>query len=226
MAMRQLEQGDSGRGATPSYRDFVLLKKLGVDLLADKLGPDKVLLGHQEPHLLQDEVHLLPPFHGAKGLHLQPLKDVSSLGNLSLVFTNLGEEHGEAGALDFHIDLALCHLQEGVNQGQLDLQVGRLLDVRHGLLDHLRDGLLELTPLLREQHNLLIQRLPILSLKAQSHCLHQHPRGGCKIRSLCEKGKKNGWFSSIDENKMQRCKDFSSPHESASRVPAAAPKPP
>ena len=42
---------------------FLFLKELGVDLLADKLSPDIVLLGNKEPHLLEDKIDLLSPLH-------------------------------------------------------------------------------------------------------------------------------------------------------------------
>jgi len=36
---------------------------LGADLLADDLGPDVVLLGQTQPHLLQDKSDFLLPIH-------------------------------------------------------------------------------------------------------------------------------------------------------------------
>ena len=45
-------------------------KEPGVNLLADDLCPDVVLLGKTEPHLLKDEPYLLLSLHRAKGLHL------------------------------------------------------------------------------------------------------------------------------------------------------------
>lgn len=49
---------------------FAGLKEADVDLLGDDLRADVVLDGEAEPHLLQDQLHLLPPLHRTAGLHL------------------------------------------------------------------------------------------------------------------------------------------------------------
>ena len=53
-----------------SYRGRLLVKVFGVDFLADDLGPDVVLLGQAQSHLLQYKLYLLLLFHRPKGLHL------------------------------------------------------------------------------------------------------------------------------------------------------------
>ena len=115
---------------------------------------------------------------------MEPLKDVCRLGNLALVLADLGEELGEACALNFDVDLALSDLEEGINQGQLDLHRGGLLNEHHGFLDHLGNGLLQLTALLGKQHDLLVEHLPILGLETHLHGLHQHPGGRRKVSRL------------------------------------------
>lgn len=54
-----------------SHLGAFLLKELGVDLLADNLSADVVFNGYAQPHLLQDELHLLFLLHGAVRFHLQ-----------------------------------------------------------------------------------------------------------------------------------------------------------
>lgn len=54
-----------------SHLRAFLLKELGVDLLADDLSADVVFDGYAQPHLLQDELHLLFLLHGAVRFHLQ-----------------------------------------------------------------------------------------------------------------------------------------------------------
>jgi len=48
----------------------LFLEELGADLLADDVGTDVVLDSDAQPHLLQDELHLLLLRHGAVRLHL------------------------------------------------------------------------------------------------------------------------------------------------------------
>ena len=49
---------------------LVGLEEADVDLLGDNLRADVVLDGEAEPHLLQDQLHLLPPLHRSAGLNL------------------------------------------------------------------------------------------------------------------------------------------------------------
>ena len=49
---------------------LVGLEEADVDLLGDDLRADVVLDGEAEPHLLQNELHLLPPLHRSTGLNL------------------------------------------------------------------------------------------------------------------------------------------------------------
>ena len=59
-----------GASGEPTYLRALFLEELGVYLFADDLGADVILDGDAQPHLLQDELHLLLLLHGAIGLHL------------------------------------------------------------------------------------------------------------------------------------------------------------
>ena len=52
------------------YRLRLIEEEFSADLLADDLSANVVLLCQAEPHLLQDELHLLVALHRAKRLHL------------------------------------------------------------------------------------------------------------------------------------------------------------
>ena len=53
--------------------------------------------------------------------------------------------------------LALCDCPQGLNDAQLDIETGCVVQETHNNLHHLCDGLLELAMLLAENLNLLIQ---------------------------------------------------------------------
>ena len=46
------------------------LEETDIDLLGDDLRANVVLDGEAEPHLLQDQLHLLPPLHRPAGFNL------------------------------------------------------------------------------------------------------------------------------------------------------------
>lgn len=56
--------------ASSSYLGALLLEEFGVNLLADDLGANVILDSNAQPHLFQDELHLLLFLHGAICLHL------------------------------------------------------------------------------------------------------------------------------------------------------------
>ncbi|CAN7975281.1 unnamed protein product, partial [Ixodes persulcatus] len=83
---------------------FGVVKELGGDLLADDLGADVVLLGQAQPHLLQDQLHLLTLVHRPKR-YLELLHDGGGLCHVSLRLLHLGQLVGQPGPLHLHIDL-------------------------------------------------------------------------------------------------------------------------
>ncbi len=63
-------------------------------------------------------------------------------------------------------NLAVCDRAQSLNHRQLRLDIGRVVQEAHNDLHHLRDGLSELSMLLRELYNLLVQKGPVAGILA------------------------------------------------------------
>ena len=70
VTVKLLYQSLTGASNDVTYLGAVFLEELGVYLFADDLGADVILDRDAQPHLLQDELHLLLLLHRAVGLHL------------------------------------------------------------------------------------------------------------------------------------------------------------
>lgn len=80
--------------------------------------------------------------------------------------------------------LALSHCPQRLDNRELRLEVGSVVEERHDNLHHLGGGLLELSMLLRKQENLLVHKVPVICLFGYCDNGDDDPRGRCKIRSL------------------------------------------
>lgn len=67
---------------------------------------------------------------------------------------------------------------------QLGCHIRSLLKVLHGFLNHLCDGLLQLAVFLRENDDILLHKLPVMSLKSQLNEALQDARAGGEICRL------------------------------------------
>lgn len=84
--------------------------------------------------------------------------------------------------------LALGHCAQGLNNGQLDLQTRCLVNERHHLLHHLRCGLLELGMFLGEEQHLIVQKIPVARVLADSDNRNQKSRSSRQIGCLDARG--------------------------------------
>ena len=79
----------------------------GTDLPAQDLSLRPVAFLYAKRDLLEDEFGLLAAAHGAKGLDLEFAEDVGGGGDVALGAFDVGEDAGDAGALDFDKDLPM-----------------------------------------------------------------------------------------------------------------------
>lgn len=75
------------------------------DLPRENRGLCEVTTLNTQLDLLQDEIRLFPSVHRPKGLDLEFTKDISCTGEVASGLTNVREDTGYAGALDFDKDL-------------------------------------------------------------------------------------------------------------------------
>ena len=71
---------------------------------------------------------------------------------------------------------ALCDSPQRFDHAHLGLCAWRIINELHHHLDHLRDGLLELTMLLAQQLYLLIEQTPVAAVFAYCHDGDQQSR--------------------------------------------------
>mmetsp|Transcript_157 Transcript_157/g.337 ORF Transcript_157/g.337 Transcript_157/m.337 type:complete len:207 (+) Transcript_157:944-1564(+) len=121
-----------------------LVERLGVDLAAQDLRADEVLLVQAQPHLLLDKEDLLVLAQRAVRLHRHLLHDLRRLLHLALLLLDLRQHARQPRLLHLHEDLAGRHRVQRLDQLRLHRQGGRLVDVGHGLLDHSAQRLLQL----------------------------------------------------------------------------------
>ena len=163
-----------------------LVEGLGVDLPGEDLGADVVTLIEAQTHLLLDEEELLVLGQRPVRLNRNLLHDGGSLVDLASLLLDLGERAGQTGLLNLHEDLAGGDGVEGLDEIRLDREVGRPVDVGDGLLDHGADGLLELRAALGEQHDVLVDALPVAGRVQHLHDTDAVPGRRDEVRLLRE----------------------------------------
>ena len=101
-------------------------------------------------------------------------------------------------------DLPFRHCPQGLDDGQLHIQVGRLLQESHHHLDHPRNRLLQLGMFLGEEEDLFVEETPVAGVLAQCDDGDKQAGGGRQIRSLIivskvyqREGKDDVWRSPV-----------------------------
>ena len=138
----------------------------GADLAAEDAGLCPVAVLDAELDLGEDELGLLAAVHGPEGLDLELAEGLGGALEVALLLLDVGEDLGDAGALDLDEDLALGHGAQGLDDGQLGLEGRCLVEEAHDGLDHLGDGLLELAMLLGENQGLVAEEAPVAGISA------------------------------------------------------------
>mmetsp|Transcript_62058 Transcript_62058/g.116038 ORF Transcript_62058/g.116038 Transcript_62058/m.116038 type:complete len:231 (-) Transcript_62058:403-1095(-) len=98
--------------------EIVRIQELWVDLPADDLGTNEILLCQDQAHLIEDILSLLPSLHGAERLDLDFLDEAGGFVDLALFLLHVGKHRREAGFLHLHENLALRHLVQRVDEVQ------------------------------------------------------------------------------------------------------------
>jgi hypothetical protein len=88
-----------------------VLEKLGTNLFGNNLSPGKVFFHKAEPNLFQNKISLFSFVHGAVGLHLELLENVTGLGGIALGLFDLRKSSRETRPLNFDKDLS-CDFDE------------------------------------------------------------------------------------------------------------------
>lgn len=139
---------------------------LCADLAAEDAGLVPVGALDAQGDLGEDELGLFAAVHGPKRLDLQLAQDVGGGAQVALLLLDVRQHLGDARALHLDKDLALGHGAQRLDDRQLGLEVGGLVEELHDLLYHARDGLLELPMLLGQHERLVVEELPVAGIFA------------------------------------------------------------
>ena len=138
----------------------------GADLAAEDAGLCPVAVLDAELHLGEDELGLLTAVHRPERLDLEFAEGFGGALEVALLLLDVGEDLGHASPLHLDEDLALGHGAQGLDDGQLGLQAGCLVEKAHDGLDHLGDGLFELAMFLGEHQGLVAEEAPVAGIPA------------------------------------------------------------
>lgn len=140
---------------------------------------------YAEADLVKDELGLLFAVHGAKCLHLQLTENVAGRFDVAIVILlQVGQDLGDAGALDLNKDLSLCHCTQGLDDLDFSVDARDFAENVNDGLDHLLDGLLELAMFLGEDSDLVAEQVPITGILAEGDDGNEESGCGGKIGSL------------------------------------------
>lgn len=161
------------------------LKVLGADLPAEYSRLRPILRLYAESNLVKDELGLLLPVHGPKCLHLQLTQNVASGFHIAVVILlQVGEDLGDAGALDFDKDLALGDCAQGLDDLNLPVNARDVAQEVNDGLDHVLNSLFELAMLLGEDRDLVAEHIPVAGVFAEGDDGNEEAGGRRKIGGL------------------------------------------
>mmetsp|Transcript_45188 Transcript_45188/g.130486 ORF Transcript_45188/g.130486 Transcript_45188/m.130486 type:complete len:299 (-) Transcript_45188:20-916(-) len=163
--------------------EVVSLQQFGIELPADDLSSNVVLLEQYQAHLIQDVFRLLSPLHGSKGFYLDLLQQVRSLFSVALGLFDLSHHVRQASLLNFHKDLALGDLVQGADELHLAFLV-EAIEPTHDEVNHVRGRSLQLPPLFRQEHNVLLELRPFFDIIIRLTNLAKQLGGRDAVRSL------------------------------------------
>lgn len=151
---------------------------LCADLAAEDAGLVPVGALDAQGNLGEDELGLFAAVHGPKRLDLQLAQDVGGGAQVALLLLDVRQHLGDARALHLDKDLALGHGAQRLDDRQLGLEIGGLVEELHDRLYHARNGLLELPVLLGQHERLVVEELPVAGILAD--CDDGDEDAGCR----------------------------------------------
>lgn len=153
----------------------------GADLSAQDLCLSPVADLNAECDLCENEFGLLSSVHRSESLNLKLAEDVCRRLEVALLLLDIGQSLGHARALDLDKDLSLGDRPQCLDNGELGFEIRGRVEEAHDRLDHLRDSLLELSMLLRENQDLLIHQAPVSGILGDVDNGDEYTRCRCEI---------------------------------------------
>jgi hypothetical protein len=138
----------------------------GADLAAEDTGLGPIPNLDAQSYLLQNKLDLLAAGHGPKGLDLELAEGGGGALEIALGLLDVGEDLCHASPLDLDKDLTLGDSAQGLDDGQLGIEVGGVVEEAHDGLDHFCDGLFELAMLLGKDQGLVAEERPVPGILA------------------------------------------------------------